>query len=51
MIILILLLILFTIFVFDPHLDIFHDYRGEKHIILWYNWFDDRRFINIIGSQ
>ena len=37
---------------YHPFIDIFDDYRGEHHIILWY---DDnkkeRKYINILGSQ
>lgn len=53
MIYLIIFIIIFTILysIYDPFIDIFEDYRGEKHIMLWYNKKGKRKFINIIGSQ
>jgi hypothetical protein len=51
-IIIFLIIIVVLMYVYSPYLDIFKDYRGELHIILWY---DDskgeRKFINILGSQ
>ena len=35
-----------------PWIDSFKDYRGIKHILLWYTDFKgERKFINLIGSQ
>ena len=35
-----------------PWIDIYKDYRGVKHIVLWYNNFKgERAFINIVGDQ
>ena len=46
----IILVILYLIF--KPFIDIFDDYRGEHHIIIWYDRLDKKRgFINIIGGQ
>lgn len=50
-------LLIFTIIaliinmVFEPFIDSFDDYRGEHHIILWYNHKGKRKFINLIGNQ
>ena len=49
LIITIIILILFIIF--DPFIDIFKDYKGEYHIILWYNHKGKRKSINLIGNQ
>lgn len=48
-----LLIVIFIISIYTrPYLDIFEDYRGEHHIILWYNNFKgERKYINIRGSQ
>jgi hypothetical protein len=35
-----------------PWIDIYNDYRGVKHITLWYtNLKNERVFINLTGSQ
>ena len=48
----ILVIILIIIYkLYNPFIDIFEDYRGEKHIILWYNGKNKREYINIVGSQ
>jgi len=50
--IVILLLVLILIKnIYNPYLDCFYDYRGEYHIILWYDWGKERKYINIIGNQ
>lgn len=51
MILLLLILIFILYLIYDPFIDIFTDFRGEYHIILWYNYKGERRFINIIGEQ
>jgi len=48
-IIIILLAICYVIF--EPYLDIFEDYKGDFHIILWYNGKTERNYINLLGSQ
>lgn len=48
-IIVVLLAICYVIF--EPYLDIFEDYRGDPHIILWYNGKTERKYINLLGSQ
>lgn len=53
MIYLIILTIIFVsiYIIYEPFIDIFEDYRGESHIVLWYNSKGERKFINIVGSQ
>lgn len=53
MILFIIIMILYAIIGYiHPWIDNFSDYRGEKHIILWYtNFKGERKFINITGSQ
>lgn len=57
MIIVIILFILLVVGIcrFDPYLDIFHDYRGQFHIVLWYTSRHkrkyERKYINIVGDQ
>lgn len=54
MIYLIIFVIIFTILysIYNPFIDVFEDYRGEYHIILWYtNNKGERNYINIIGNQ
>ena len=47
-----ILLIILLIFYFRPWIDIYTDYKGIKHIVLWYtNLKGKRMFINLIGSQ
>ena len=37
---------------FQPYIDSYIDYRGQHHIILWYNNSEgQRKYINIIGNQ
>jgi hypothetical protein len=50
-IIVILVLILLIKNIYDPYIDYFYDYRGEYHIILWYNSNGERKYVNIIGDQ
>jgi hypothetical protein len=48
----IILVLLIILGICDPYIDCFYDYRGEYHIILWYNDFEgQRKYINIIGNQ
>ncbi len=51
-----ILIILFIILVigiykFNPFIDIFQDYRGKFHIVLWYTFKNGRKYINIVGDQ
>jgi len=47
-----LLLLIFCIVYTHPWIDIFKDFRGEQHIILWYtNYKGERKFINLTGDQ
>lgn len=32
-------------------MDIFYDYRNQFHIVLWYTFKGQRKFINIVGDQ
>lgn len=51
-IILIILAILCILFVLiNPYIDIFKDYRGKIHIILWYNYKNKRKYIDLRGSH
>ena len=35
-----------------PWIDVYKDYRGATHIVLWYtNLKEQRKFINLIGGQ
>lgn len=35
-----------------PWIDYYTDYRGIKHLVLWFtNVKGERKFINLIGSQ
>ena len=47
----VILIILVIIGIYDPYIDCFYDYRGKYHIILWYNFKGQRKYINIIGNQ
>lgn len=39
-----LILIVIIIFIFSPYIDVFKDYRGKQHLIIWYNnIFNDKR--------
>jgi hypothetical protein len=50
--ILILLLIIIVIGYTHPWIDVYTDYRGVRHITLWYsNYRGERKFINLIGGQ
>jgi len=49
--IIIILGLLLIINIYNPYIDCFYDYRGEYHIILWYNYKGERKYINIIGNQ
>jgi len=49
--ILTLLILLILFFYFQPWVDNYVDYRGQKHIILWYSFNGKRCFINIVGNQ
>lgn len=47
-----IIIILFLIFYLRPWIDIYTDYRGIKHIILWYtNLKGERNYINIGGQN
>ena len=49
--IIIIIVLLLIKYIYDPYIDCFCDYRGEYHIILWYNFEGQRKYINIIGNQ
>ena len=37
---------------YNPWIDIYKDYRGEKHIVLWYNDLKgERKFIDLLGDH
>lgn len=38
------------ILIYKPYLDIFRDYRDQLHIILWYDWCGNRKYINLLGG-
>ena len=44
--IVILIVILLAIGILWPRVDYYKDYRDHKHLVIWYNWFDDRRFFH-----
>lgn len=48
-----LILILYVIISYThPWIDIFKDFRGVKHTVLWYtNYKGERKFINLTGDQ
>ena len=43
MIIIILLIIFLLLFLISPYVDIYRDYRGVLHVVLWYNDFNGNR--------
>lgn len=48
----IIVIILLVLLIFKPFVDVFKDYRGKYHIILWYNTFNgERKYFNILGNQ
>lgn len=49
----IILLLIWAILAYThPWIDVFKDYRGTKHIVLWYtNFKGERVFINLKGGQ
>jgi len=53
MIFFIIFLILLLLVFASPWIDIFTDYRGIKHIILWYTNMvtGERKFIDLIGGD
>ena len=50
MILIFLLILLVLMYMFNPYIDIFKDYRGKLHIILWYGN-KERKHIDLIGDQ
>ena len=51
-IIILILLILVIGITFQPYIDSYIDYRGQHHIILWYNNLKgERKYLNIKGEQ
>lgn len=52
MIFIILFILLLILYIYyNSYIDIFKDYRGKYHIILWYDYKGKRKFINLLGSQ
>lgn len=52
----ILILILFcsvilALIYFNPYIDFFNDYRGNTHIVIWYDFKNKRKFIDLTGDQ
>ena len=47
----IILLFALCLYLFLPYIDSYTDYRGKKHIVIWYTFNGERKFINLIGSQ
>ena len=45
------LLILLFMSIYSPFIDIFKDYTGKNHIIIWYNYKGKRNFIDLLGGQ
>ena len=42
----ILMLITFALWFLWPNIDYYTDYRDIKHIVIWYNWFKERKYIH-----
>lgn len=52
LIILITFIVLALGITFQPYIDSYIDYRGNHHIILWYNDLKgERKYLNIKGEQ
>lgn len=49
--VLFIITIVFLFLIFNPYIDIYTDYRGKNHMILWYNKNGERKHIDLIGSQ
>lgn len=49
-IVLLILLLVIVYIKFNPYLDIFKDYRGIRHYILWYDWNGERKNIHLFES-
>jgi hypothetical protein len=50
--ILLILILCIIISYTHPWIDVFKDFRGVKHIVLWYtNYKGERKFINLSGDQ
>ena len=47
----ILVIICFCLILLCPYIDYYIDYRGQKHLTIWYSLNGKRKFINLIGSQ
>lgn len=47
----IIIILLLTLWFFCPRIDYYKDYRDIKHIVLWYNWFKERKFIHYEWSD
>ena len=41
-----IILIMILLFLCSPHVDYYKDYRNNKHVLIWYNWFSERKFIH-----
>lgn len=49
---LIIILIMFVLLYIHPWIDNYTDFRGQRHIVLWFtNHKGERKYTNIIGSQ
>jgi hypothetical protein len=46
----IIIFILILIWYFQPWVDYYKDYRGTKHLVLWYNWKGFRNFYDFSGD-
>jgi len=52
LLIFIIFIICMVVAIMRPWIDSYTDYRGIKHVVLWYsNFKDERKFINLVGSQ
>ena len=41
-----IIILAFLWFLLWPRIDYYKDYRDHKHLVLWYNWFKERKFVH-----
>lgn len=42
----VIILLVLTYFCLNPKVDKYTDYRNIKHIVIWYNWFNKRKYFH-----
>lgn len=50
LLIILIIIIILCLKYFKPYLDIYKDYRGNLHVLLWYKINNKRSYLIIIGG-